>query len=529
MKISKIEVENFRSIKKYDFELKGSTFFVGQNNHGKTNLFEAISWFDSGKTQPENYHLNNTKLEIKVRIHYCDVQKGIEEIVNVKYKKTIQNVVGEVDEIIVEKTSADDKRSIIVDGDNKGNPSGFDAALNYFLPKIEYVTTKTRLADVSGYKSKSPIAEMLSGVLVEVVEQDPKYKEFSRLFDELFNHEGSIFRTAVTEIEDGVETYLQKQFAEGATVDFKINDPKIDDMLKGFETEVNDGIKTKAENKGDGMQRALMLAIIQAYADYRKKNGIARNFVFLIDEAELHLHPSAQRALKIALRDIVSNGGQVLVNTHSSIFINETEEDQLIYSVSKKGGVSDLLAVSSPQEVLDSIYFMLGGSPNDLLLPKNFVIVEGQSEYHFLSKIISRFYPEADNIKILFARGDSVKSAQIYHNIAECFTPLHTNGVYKETTCFLLDLPNQQQESNFELFKTSHPWLVDGEQLHVLPTGTLEEYYPETWKKNPEEVSNDEKVPLAIEVGENITKEQLEDDMGRLHAFLTKAIEKSYG
>ncbi len=164
MKISKIEVENFRSIKNYTFALKGANFFVGQNNHGKTNLFEAINWFDSGKSLPENYHLHDTNLIIKVRVHYSGVQNGISEIISDKYKKTIQGAVGDFDEIIVEKTSSDDKRVLIVDGVNKGNPSGFDAALNYFLPKIEYVTTKAKLSDVSGYKSKSPIAEMLSGV-----------------------------------------------------------------------------------------------------------------------------------------------------------------------------------------------------------------------------------------------------------------------------------------------------------------------------------------------------------------------------
>ena len=53
------------------------------------------------------------------------------------------------------------------------------------------------------------------------------------------------------------------------------------------------------------MQRAIMLAIIQAFAKYRRDNGIGKSFTFLLDEAELHLHPSAQRALKIALNDIV--------------------------------------------------------------------------------------------------------------------------------------------------------------------------------------------------------------------------------
>jgi len=60
------------------------------------------------------------------------------------------------------------------------------------------------------------------------------------------------------------------------------------------------------------MQRAVMLSIIQAYAEYRRENGLENNFIFLIDEAELHLHPSAQRALKLALLDIANRGDQIL-------------------------------------------------------------------------------------------------------------------------------------------------------------------------------------------------------------------------
>ncbi len=44
MRISKIVIQKFRSIS--DAEILPSEFslFVGQNNHGKTNLFEAIEW-----------------------------------------------------------------------------------------------------------------------------------------------------------------------------------------------------------------------------------------------------------------------------------------------------------------------------------------------------------------------------------------------------------------------------------------------------------------------------------------------------
>lgn len=531
MKITKIEVENFKSIKKYDFKVLDFNVFVGQNNHGKTNFFDAIDWFDSGKIEPTDFYKYDKTLEIKVRVHFSDVQKGISEIKNQEYAKALKNKIDYFDEIIVEKTSSTDKRTVIVNSEDVGNPKGFDSALNYFLPKIEYVTTKIRLSDVSGYKAKSPIAEMLSGVLVDVIKNDEKYKDFIKLFDELFNSSNSIFRKAVNNLEEKVEFYLQKQFSEETKVDFKIQDPKMDDMLKGFETEVDDGIKTKAEYKGDGMQRAIMLAIIQAYADYRKENGMVRNFVFLIDEAELHLHPSAQRSLKLALRDIVDNGGQVFVNTHSSVFVNEKYDNQKIYNVKKVKGESVLQEVFSEQERLDSIYQLLGGSPNDLLLPSNFIIVEGQTEFNFLKRIIERFYTDnkrCNNIKILFARGDSEKQKEIYHAVNQCYTPLLTNGVYKDKVVFLFDLPNKEQEVNFKSFKTAHPWLKNDEHIHILPVGAIEMYYPNAWKKKKGEITDDKKISYGVSVAESITFDEFKKEMPVMYKMLEKAIEKGY-
>jgi len=93
-----------------------------------------------------------------------------------------------------------------------------------------------------------------------------------------------------------------------------VTEPAFDDLLKNFETSINDGIETTAEEKGDGMQRALMLAIIKTYSDYRReKDELGKSFVFLIDEAELHLHPTAQRQLKEALILLAENGDQVFV------------------------------------------------------------------------------------------------------------------------------------------------------------------------------------------------------------------------
>jgi putative ATP-dependent endonuclease of OLD family len=45
MKISKIRIENFRSIESAVFEPTDFNIYVGQNNCGKTNFFEAIEFF----------------------------------------------------------------------------------------------------------------------------------------------------------------------------------------------------------------------------------------------------------------------------------------------------------------------------------------------------------------------------------------------------------------------------------------------------------------------------------------------------
>lgn len=535
MKITRIEVENFKSIEKYDFGISDFNVFVGQNNHGKTNFFEALSWFDSGKVTEKDYRNYDKQNEVKVRVHFEGATEEIASLPDGTYKTKMQNTIGENDAFIVEKTSSNEKRVLIVSGETVPNPTGFDAALNYFLPKTVYVTTKQRLNEVAGYKSKSPIAEMLGDVLKDMVDNEPKYQDFLNMFDKLFNTSESIFRVSVNDLQERVSSYLSKQFAEGAEVTFRIENPAVEDMLKKFETEVDDGIKTKAEEKGDGMQRAVILAIVQAYADFRRDKGIARSFLFLIDEAELHLHPTAQRSLKNALRDITDSGGQVLISSHSPIFANENFDNQKIFNVEKVNGNSKVIEITTPQEQMDSIYNLLGGSPSDILLPNNFIIVEGKSDYEFLMAVRKRFYadnPRCMGIKILFAGGDHERAASTMYRVHDAYTPLATNSVYRDKIVFLLDTPSAEKQAGYDTFRETYPSLIEDEHLHILPEPAIEMCYPEPYTKTADEVTGmtdaGVKVSLAREVGENITMEQIRESMPTIITLFEQAIEKSY-
>ncbi len=297
MKISRVSVKNFRSVKDTDIQLDSFSIFVGQNNHGKTNLFEAIEWFYNAKSSSDELYFDmNTSNQIEVELEYVDVtDDDIEKLSTDANKTKIRNLLNKETSFIIRKTSSTHKRTYIVKGEDKGNPTGLDTAINEFLPKLEYVSTKIRLEDVSRYKDKNPIGQMLSGVLTAIVEQSDDYKKFRAQFQKLFEDEGSEVRVKLNELGTDVGVYLKKQFPEDVEVKFTVNPPQFNELLKSFDTQVNDGVVTKAEDKGDGMQRAIMLAIIQAFADFRRRQSSGSSFLFLIDEAELHLHPSAQK------------------------------------------------------------------------------------------------------------------------------------------------------------------------------------------------------------------------------------------
>jgi recombinational DNA repair ATPase RecF len=135
MRLSKIVIQNFRSISNAEILPSEFSVFVGQNNHGKTNLFEAIEWFYTAKSSPTELF---TKLEssnpIVVELHYDDVLDiDVEKLVDVN-KTKIRTLLGNSTAFMVRKMSTDHKRSYFVDGVTRGTRQGsIQPSMNSFL------------------------------------------------------------------------------------------------------------------------------------------------------------------------------------------------------------------------------------------------------------------------------------------------------------------------------------------------------------------------------------------------------------
>lgn len=536
MRIGKICIENFRSIKTANIQPSEFNVFVGQNNHGKTNLFEALDWFYTGAGDlDEIVYGRDTAKDFFVELEIMGVQAGLESVKSEKNRESFRKLADGRDVIRVIRRKSDSSKRLIWDETknewSSKNFAGFDKAFNDCIPRLEYVSTSTRPSDIAKWGKKTPIGLMLSGVLTTILEKSAKYQEFKKKFEEVFGSEGSDIRAQLDELSGKVKLHLEQQFPDCTKVTFDVSEPLFDDLLKNFETTIDDGIETRAEEKGDGMQRALMLAIIKTYSDYRRDNDeLGKRFVFLIDEAELHLHPTAQRQLKCALLVLAENGDQVLINTHSSVLVTDDHPKQSLYRVWKKD-LATVIDRIGPTEKPQVVYELLGGSPSDLLFPNNFMIVEGRSELELLQRVIRRHYADKPRLQIIFATGDSTQQERSMNAINIVFTPLYQTPIYKDRLVLLCDRPDPKKQKDFQNFRDSYPGLKNGDQVFVSDTETLEEAYPVPWQKTSAEakaMDSRAKTELAATVGDNILREQFESEMPKAYDALQKAWENAH-
>lgn len=540
MKIVNIKIQNFKSIQTTNVDLSDFNVNVGQNNHGKSNFFEAIRWFFGGFNKGEGLKniqcvSSDTTEPVIVEITFNGFQEKLDKSESPKVK-TLIAMLGDSDTIVIRRSSNSDegKKRELLNPKTKlwENPIGTDNAWGEFLPIFEYVKTQLSLEDIDTYKTTSPIGHMLTGLLQVIIEKDPEYAKFREQFDKLFKDDSSQVRIELNKLGGEVSVFLQKQFPDGTTVKFNVENPQFDELLKNFQTVVNDGVETTAAEKGDGMQRAIMLAIIQTYADYRRKESLSNNFIFLIDEAELHLHPSGQRALKTALLDITLQGDQVLINTHSSVLVAEGHDKQTILVTKKTNGITDINPINDSEKP-SVIFDLLGGSPTDLLLPSNILIVEGYSEVKFLRNIVQRFYPSLySSIQIVPANGDVTKqdkSIKFIDLAYECFKS--SANPYSTKVIVVADGFNTSNKDDYEKFKVTHQEIVNSGRFFELPVDSLEQYYPESYKADPCSIGGQKggKNLYAETISNKITKDQFEKDMLVFFEAIKKADSLSFG
>ena len=85
------------------------------------------------------------------------------------------------------------------------------------------------------------------------------------------------------------------------------------------------GVVRTFEELGTGQEQLLALAFAHAYA-----KAFFGGIVLIIEEPEAHLHPLAQQWLARRIRQMASDGLQIILTTHSPAFVNIVDLEGLI-------------------------------------------------------------------------------------------------------------------------------------------------------------------------------------------------------
>jgi hypothetical protein len=111
------------------------------------------------------------------------------------------------------------------------------------------------------------------------------------------------------------------------------------------------------------------------------------------------------------------------------------------------------------------------------------------------------------------------------------FVPLSQTPVYSERMIVLCDTPTADRQEDFDKFMDCYAKHKSAGQFVVSPFQSLEESYPEPWRRTAHEVkvmTAREKTALAEAVGQNITREQFEQEMSQAFRALVSAWEKAH-
>lgn len=145
---------------------------------------------------------------------------------------------------------------------------------------------------------------------------------------------------------------------------------------------------------GTGYQSMIILSILEAYVELAQKKT---EYILIIEEPEVYLHPSLQRKMIDTLL-MISMNNQVLFSSHSPITVGKMERNQ-IKLVKRESGEATITDITIAEVIKE-----LGIRADDILVNKGIIFVEGRDDKAVVECILNKLHMGAsDEINVLVA------------------------------------------------------------------------------------------------------------------------------
>ncbi|BAD84962.1 predicted ATP-dependent endonuclease, OLD family [Thermococcus kodakarensis KOD1] len=406
-------------------------FFSRYNNKSSTNTKIKIKKiFEKDKLNSRNYKGDTI-------VEYFDEDKN--KWVKIKDKKLINTILNDLPEVIYIPAI----RDAIAETTQK---SGFLMS-KLLLPLLEK-QNKSNSNEENGKEKQRSITE-LKKELQNLISRESK-KLTKKILKEL-----TVFNSSIEEIK--IEpNKVQINFSPK----IQIKDKYLPDSVP-------------LEQRGAGLRSEFLLAMFRIWAEV----GAGKGYILLFEEPELYLHPEAQKKMFSALKRI-SNEAQVLITTHSTIFVDRSDLKS-IWLIRRENGETKITTFEKPK-VLSEILEEIGATPSDLFLSNGVIYVEGKTEIKVFSKIAKAICPkwEEYNISIVSLGGGNIRDLSetlLFNGLAS----LNPNGVV------VIDSDGEQEDKKSggckpkpEKLKIKENFEQYGLTVHILQRREIENYIP---------------------------------------------------
>ena len=475
MKIRELTIYNWRSIHELSLSAEDLMIFIGQNNHGKSNILSAILFF-FGEISLDILDFHRDREDLFVEVLFGDLDDG-DRTTFKKYVTTKNNIrvrkeatkdcvftyhgyveVPEKDWLREENISnyikREDAKTLplaeLLPDSGRITKDVFRQAQEKYIKQNREVLKFSYDLEAGPFLGAKNVAKGIFGDVyfvpsVKKAEDDLSTKGrsvFNALYERVINKMSEAnqeFREAKEKIaslmrilnrtnEDGTENIARpielSSFEESinieienwnATIDVDIIPPDINDIFKvGTKVWVNDGIRTDVGRKGQGLQRALIFALVRSLAKLMRQEReeadgaesaaqgfssrqASRSWYFILEEPELYLHPQAQRELFDSLVKLSSGESQVLLCTHSSSFINLKWYHSIC--VVRKNSIEEGTTVLQCTEELFpkrkdkdlfNMTYWINPDRGELFFAKKVVLVEGPTDKTVLPQLATK-------------------------------------------------------------------------------------------------------------------------------------------
>lgn len=386
MKISSIQIKNYRSISDAKLSLENMTVILGKNNEGKSNVLMAVNVAISAlqihaaiKRNIAQYRLQRDNEFYKWERDYpVDKQKGDKRNKKSRFILDFTLDSNEIDEFrkeighqlngslpILIEYSNDNLPKIKVVKQGKGSKS-----LNEKSKRVcKYIAEHIEFNYIPAVRTFEHSIDIINEQISDRLRKERENKEYQVALDKIKDLESSIINKLSEEIKTSLSDFLPD------LKDVSLHSEDLGILIRrrqDYSLMIDDGNSTDLLNKGDGVKSLVALSLLK-----NKKNIPNSASVIAIEEPESHLHPSAIEILRKAIVAL-SDKSQVIVSTHNPQFVNRNEIESNI--IVENGNAKVASNIREIREVLgvklsDNLYgaklilFVEGTTDRNILLP----------------------------------------------------------------------------------------------------------------------------------------------------------------